>query len=67
MMKACIHELMQLSAGPEPKDKNLKKTTNPLGADSNSQGVSTRQKDSEFCHYPLLTRVDLFYKDAAYL
>jgi len=25
MMKARIHELMQLSAGPEPKDENLKK------------------------------------------
>lgn len=27
MMKACIHELMQLSTGPEPKDKNLKKNS----------------------------------------
>lgn len=25
MIKACIHELMQISTGPAPKDKNLKK------------------------------------------
>jgi len=25
MIKECLHELMQLSAGPTPKDKNLKK------------------------------------------
>ena len=34
MMKACIHELMQLSAGPEPKDKNLKKNSKPYGDQS---------------------------------
>lgn len=31
MMKACIHELMQLSAGPPPKDKNLKKNSKRSG------------------------------------
>lgn len=25
MMKSCIHEIMKLSSGPTPKDKNLKK------------------------------------------
>lgn len=34
MMKACIHELMQLSAGPEPKDKNLKKNYRRSGGRS---------------------------------
>lgn len=34
MMKGCIHELMQLSAGPPPKDKNLKKNFKHSGARS---------------------------------
>ena len=25
MMKSCIHEIMKLSSGPTPKDKNVKK------------------------------------------
>jgi hypothetical protein len=27
MMKACLHEIMQLTTGPTPKDKNLKKNS----------------------------------------
>lgn len=27
MMQTCIHEIMQLSSGPIPKDKNLKKNS----------------------------------------
>jgi hypothetical protein len=34
MMKACIRELAQLSAGPEPKDKNSKKNYKPSGGRS---------------------------------
>ena len=25
MMKSCIHEIMKISSGPTPRDKNLKK------------------------------------------
>lgn len=44
MMKECLHELMQLAAGPTPQDKNLKKTNDLAGSNSNPQATSASAK-----------------------